>query len=89
MLLLLAKAFGIGNNGSEFLLEFDWRFLGVPVMDSVAQTLGRFNILDTDQMVMGIRENFRIEMFEQDGNNVRTNRITIRAEARVAFAIAP
>jgi hypothetical protein len=40
-------------------------------------------------MVMGIRENFRIEMFEQDGNNVRTNRITIRAEARVAFAIAP
>jgi hypothetical protein len=48
LLLLLAKAFGIGNNGSEFLLEFDWRFLGVPVMDIVAQTLGRFNILDTD-----------------------------------------
>ncbi len=24
LLLLLAKAFGIGNNGSEFLLEFNW-----------------------------------------------------------------
>jgi hypothetical protein len=42
-------------------------FLGVPVMDSVAQTLGRFNILDTHQMVMGIRENFRIECLNKMG----------------------
>ncbi len=60
--------------------------LGVPVIDTPAQTTGRFNILDTNQMLMGIRENFKIEFFEQDGSNVRTNRITVRAEARVAFA---
>lgn len=49
--------------------------LGVPVIDTVAQTLGTFNVLDTSQMLMGIREGFKIEMFPEDGNNVRTNRI--------------
>jgi hypothetical protein len=37
-------------------------------------------------MVMGIRESLNIRMFEQDSTNVRYNKITVRAEARIAFA---
>ena len=58
-------------------------------LDTVVQTVGRFNILDTDQMIMGVRENFKFELFEQDGSNVRTNRVMVRAEARIAFADYP
>ena len=60
--------------------------LGVSVIDTLAQTSGRFNILDTSQMLMGVREDFHIEMFKEDGDNVRKNKVTIRAEARIAFA---
>ncbi|MCG7858248.1 phage major capsid protein [Flavihumibacter sediminis] len=61
--------------------------LGIPVIDTPAQTLGTFSVLDTDQMLMGIREAFSIRMFEQDEDNVKRNKITIRAESRIAFAV--
>jgi hypothetical protein len=60
--------------------------MGVPIVDTLAQTAGRFNILDTSQMVMGIRENFNIRMFETNEDDAKYNRILIRAEARVSFA---
>lgn len=60
--------------------------LGVPVIDTVGQTAGRFNVLDSAGMLLGIRENLNIRFFETDDDNVQYNKITIRAEARIAFA---
>lgn len=60
--------------------------LGVPVVDTIAQTQGQFNIIDSNGIVMGIRENLNIRFFEQDSSNVRTNKITIRAESRITLA---
>ena len=60
--------------------------LNIPILDTVGQTAKRYNILDNSQMVMGIRENLNIRFFEQDVDNVQKNMITIRAEARIAYA---
>lgn len=60
--------------------------LNVPIIDTVGQTAGRFNVIDSNGMVLGIRENLNIRFFEQDSTNVQYNKITIRAEARIAFA---
>ena len=59
--------------------------LGVPVVDTTAQTLGRFNVIDNNGSLMAIRQGITIEFFEQDSTNVRYNRITVRIESRIAY----
>jgi HK97 family phage major capsid protein len=63
----------------------DVTVLGTPVIAEPGQLTGRFNVIDGSRMLLGIREGFRIQFFEQDGSNVRLNKITIRGESRVAF----
>lgn len=64
------------------------RILGIPVARTTAQTVDKFLVGD---FRMGaqllIQEAMRIEFFEQDGDNVRTNKITVRIEETVAFPV--
>lgn len=64
------------------------RIAGVPVFRSTAATLNKFIVGD---WVMGanliIREPARVELFYEDGTNVRENKVTIRVEERIAFPV--
>jgi HK97 family phage major capsid protein len=61
---------------------------GLPVVTTNAMTQGKFLVgaMDIAAQVWN-REGVVVEMFEQDGNNVTENLLTIRAEARCALAI--
>jgi HK97 family phage major capsid protein len=64
------------------------RISGVPVYSSTACPEGYFVVGD---WAMGaqllVQEGMRIEFFEQDGTNVRENKITVRIEETVAFPV--
>jgi HK97 family phage major capsid protein len=61
--------------------------LGVPVVVTTAQTVGRYDIIDDSGMLMAFRQNTTIEFFEQDSTNVRYNKVTARIESRIAFPV--
>jgi HK97 family phage major capsid protein len=61
---------------------------GVPVYRSTAATVDKFIVGDWAMGASLItREPVRIEIFEQDGTNVRENKLTVRIEERIAFPI--
>jgi len=61
---------------------------GVPVLPSTAVTAGDFFVGDwTDGADLMIQENMRIEFFEQDGTNVRENKVTVRIEETIALPV--
>jgi HK97 family phage major capsid protein len=61
---------------------------GVPVYKTTAITAGTFLVGSfADGAQLFIRENPVVEFFDQDANNVTTNKITVRIEGRVALAI--
>lgn len=61
---------------------------GVPVYKTTAMTQGTFLVGDFARACMlFIRENPRIEFFDQDRDNVITNKITVRIEGRAGLAI--
>ena len=66
------------NNGLTPLL---W---GLPVVLSNNVTLGTMICKSADADMYASRESTVVEMFEQDGDNVTTNLVTVRAEARGA-----
>lgn len=61
---------------------------GIPVFASTAMPSGKYIVGD---WAMGAQlltqEGIRIEFFEQDGNNVRENKVTIRIEETIAFPV--
>lgn len=61
--------------------------LGVPVIDTTAQAVGTYNIIDNEGSVLAFRQNTTVEFFESDGTNVQYNKITARIESRIAFPI--
>lgn len=61
--------------------------LGVPVIDTTAQAVGTYNIIDNEGSVLAFRQATTVEFFESDGNNVQYNKITARIESRIAFPI--
>lgn len=64
------------------------RILGVPVVHTTAQTTGTYLIGDFDQGAQLLfQEGMRIEFFEQDGTNVRENKVTVRIEETVALPV--
>ncbi len=69
------------NNGLTPLL---W---GLPVVLSNDMTAGKFIALDRFAAQLFMRENLRVEMFEQDEDNVQKNLITVRAELDAALAV--
>lgn len=64
------------------------RVLGVPVIKTTAQTVDKFLVGD---FRMGaqllVQEGIRVEFFEQDGTNVRENKVTVRIEETIAFPV--
>lgn len=61
---------------------------GVPVFASTALTAGKYIVGDWEMGAQLLIQNgMRIEFFEQDGTNVRENKITVRIEESVAFPI--
>ncbi len=69
------------NNGLTPLL---W---GLPVIMSNAIPVGTIICKSIDADMYFSRDDVKVEMFEQDGDNVTTNLITVRAEARGAEAV--
>lgn len=69
------------NNGLTPLL---W---GLPVITSNAVPSGTVICKSLDADMYFDRQSVTVEMFEQDGTNVQSNLVTIRAEARGAMAI--
>lgn len=61
--------------------------LGVPVLDTPAQTAKVYTIIDNNGSLLAIRQNVTVEFFEQDTDNVQKNMITARVESRIALAI--
>ena len=61
--------------------------LGIPVIDTTQQTVGRYNIIDKSGMLVAIRQNTTIEFFEQDSTNIRQNKVSVRVEGRIAFPV--
>ena len=59
---------------------------GLTVVTSPSVTAGRPIVLDSTQTAILDRQSAVVEAFRQDGNQVRENLVTIRAEARMAFA---
>lgn len=61
---------------------------GVPVFASTAMTSGKYIVGDWEMGAqLLIQEGMRIEFFEQDADNVKKNKITVRIEETVAFPI--
>jgi hypothetical protein len=54
--------------------------LVIPVIITTAQTAHQFDILGTDGIIMGVREQLNIRFFFEDGANIRENMCTIRAD---------
>lgn len=60
---------------------------GLPVVASNNVPVGKMICFATDAMMYWQREGVAVEMFEQDGDNVQKNLLTIRAEMRGAFSV--
>lgn len=69
------------NNG---LTPLVW---GMPVVASNDVASGKFYVMSSDAIQLFMRQGAVVEMFEQDGDNVTKNLITIRAELRAALAV--
>lgn len=75
------NAVGYINNGLQPVV---W---GMPVIANNNVTAGKFFVLDLNAMMLMMRQGAVVEMFEQDGTNVQSNLVTIRAELRAALAV--
>ena len=60
---------------------------GVPVIKTTALTSGDYLIGAAMGAEILQQEGMRLEFFEQDGTNVRTNQVTIRIEGTEALPI--
>jgi len=60
---------------------------GMPVVANNNVGSGKFFCLDLNAMMLMMRQGAVVEMFEQDGTNVQSNLVTIRAELRAALAV--
>lgn len=64
------------------------RILGIPVTPTTALATGTAIVGDfVNGAQLLFQEGIRIEFFEQDGTNVRENKVTIRIEETVAFPV--
>lgn len=64
------------------------RIAGIPVYRTTAMTVDKFIVGDFAMGAMLLQRTApRIEFFEQDGTNVRENKITVRVEEEIAFPI--
>ena len=89
--LALNKASGSGEYdlpGLVVIQNGQMYVAGVPVYKTNAITEGTYLVGSfSEGAQLFIRENPRVEFFDQDRDNVITNKITVRVEGRVALAI--
>jgi HK97 family phage major capsid protein len=63
--------------------------LGVPVAKTTALTANDYIVGDFQNGAeLLVQESMRIEFFEQDGTNVRTNQVTLRVEETIALPVS-
>jgi hypothetical protein len=61
---------------------------GVPVFKSTAMSDSKYLVGDWSKGAqLYVRENPIVRFFEEDGTNVRENKITVRVEGRIALPI--
>ncbi len=60
---------------------------GMQVVTSPSVTQGTSIVIDSSQVAILDRQAVQVEAFRQDATNVRENLVTIRAEARIGFAV--
>lgn len=86
-----SKASGSGEYDAPGVVQIvngQLYFAGVPVYKSTAIASGTYLLGDFDKGAqLMIRENPVVEFFEQDKDNVRNNKITVRIEGRVSLPI--
>jgi HK97 family phage major capsid protein len=66
--------------------EGSMKVAGATVITTVAQTPGRYTILDRSGFIIGVLDALNIRFFEQDSDNVQKNMVTVRVESNIAFA---
>lgn len=86
------KASGSGeyNTPQNLMITPNGQLLmsGVPIYASTAMNVGQYAVADFNMGANLLVQNpLRIEFFDQDGDNVKSNLITIRVESTLAFPI--
>ena len=62
-------------------------FLGIPAYATTALTAPDYMVGDREGAMLLTQESMRIEFFEQDGTNVRENKVTVRIEGNFALPV--
>ena len=62
-------------------------FMGIPAYASTALTGTDYIVGDLEGAQLLTQESMRIEFFEQDGTNVRENKVTVRIEGNFALPV--
>lgn len=62
-------------------------FMGIPAYATTAITGTDYVVADLDGAQLLTQETMRVEFFEQDGTNVRENKITVRIEGNFALPV--
>jgi hypothetical protein len=62
-------------------------FLGIPAYPTTALTGTDYVVMDSEGVQLLTQESMRIEFFEQDGTNVRENKVTVRIEGNYALPV--
>lgn len=84
----------VASGSGEYNLPFNVQIVGgqlyisgVPVRSTTALTQGDYIVGDLAGANFLTQEGMRIEFFEQDGDNVKNNKVTIRIEETVALPV--
>lgn len=78
---------GITGPAGVTLLGGTLRILGIPVYVSTLVPVDKVLVGDFNQAQIIVVDELKVEFFEQDVDNVRKNKVTVRVEAREALAV--
>ncbi len=88
--MLINKSAGSGEYDTPSVIQIsgtNMSVAGVAVATSTAQAVGTYTIADRMGMLIGVAENMNVRFFEEDGTNVRENKVTVRVESSIAMAV--
>jgi HK97 family phage major capsid protein len=78
---------GAGNAVSYLANGMQPMLWGLPVITSNSMTAGSFICASRDALMLWVRQETAVELFEQNEDDVEKNLVTIRAEGRFAFTV--
>lgn len=83
-----SNAYAVGDgNGLQYVSNGLAQLWGLSVVVSNHIPEGSFVMLDPSAVMLFIRQQANVELFEQDDQNVTKNLVTVRAEMRAALAV--